>query len=125
MPLTPTLDTPAVVKRFTTSAALVDLAARLLEYHDRGDVREAIVLTNNATETAWFQALASAATSICFKRGRAHFWRADAPELSSSSPLQGQAIFYFGPHADHFAEVFGALGLIMAPAHWPVRSAVA
>ncbi len=60
---------------------------------------------------------------LCLPRGRAHYWRGDTRELSSA--LQGQVIFYFGPHADRFTEVFGALGLIMALAHWPDRSAVA
>lgn len=102
-----------------TNALMTAFSARLLEHCDRGDVTDAIFLTNNATDTGWFHALAAHATSICLPRGRAHYWRGDTQETSSA--LQGQAIFYFGAHADRFAEVFGPLGLIVGVIWRPVR----
>lgn len=93
-----------------TNALMTAFAARLIEHYARGDVTDAIVLTNNATDTGWFHDLASRATAICFPRGRAHYWRADTQETSSA--LQGQSIFYFGARLDQFMVVFGAWGLI-------------
>ena len=93
-------------------AAFVD---RLLDHVRRGDVTQAVVLTNNATETPWFQNLATEATVICFPLGRVHYWRADDRKLSSA--LQGQAILYFGERRDQFAEIFVPMGLLLRRDH--------
>jgi hypothetical protein len=44
-------------------------------------VTAAIWLTNNSTDTAWFQRLAGAATAICFTRGRIHFISCDGTNM--------------------------------------------
>ena len=54
-------------------------------------VSQAIVLTNNGTETEWFQALLNATAGVCFPSARIKFY---SPVRTSSSPRQGQAIFY-------------------------------
>lgn len=73
-------------------------------------VTEAIVLVNNATETQWFQALGEVASAICFPKGRVKFW---APDKVSSTPLQGQAIFYVGCSDDDFCSAFSRFGLVV------------
>jgi len=74
-----------------------------------GDVSEAVVLVNNATETRWFHTLASAASFICFHRGRIKFW---SPDRASTTPLQGQAILYFGTDGVTFDNAFGEFGFV-------------
>lgn len=74
-----------------------------------GRVSEAIVLTHNYTDTAWFHLLESACAAICFTRGRIRFVSSSG-ELAS--PTQGQAFFYFGQRREAFAEVFRTFGFV-------------
>jgi len=70
-----------------------------------------IVLVNNATETAWFQEMAEVCSAICFPKARIKFL--DPTGKASGSPLQGQAILYFGPDADAFADTFQQFGFVV------------
>jgi phage N-6-adenine-methyltransferase len=81
-------------------------ADRLAEQYAAGNVTAAIVLVNNATDTAWFHALAEQASAICFPRGRIRFWHPD----KVSAPLQGQAFIYLGSEPEVFAAEFGQFG---------------
>ena len=75
------------------------------------DITEAIVLVNNATETRWFRVLAEKAQAICFPAGRVKFWNPATPE--TATPLQGQAILYFGNNKERFYEQFRGFGIIL------------
>lgn len=68
---------------------------------------QAIVLVNNATETAWFEKLVSKASAIVFHKGRIRFVKRDGEH---GAPLQGQAFMYFGNHSDVFLEEFRKYG---------------
>lgn len=84
---------------------------RLTAFYESGEVSQAVVLTNNATETRWYQHLAGAASAICLHSGRIRFWYPDRP---SFTPLQGQTLLYLGPDVDRFAAEFCQFGVIVA-----------
>lgn len=82
--------------------------AKLVGHYEDGDVQEAIVLVNNATDTAWFQQLLGACAAVCFTRGRVRF--IDMAGNPSGAPLQGQAVLYFGPDSELFVAEFSRFG---------------
>lgn len=82
-------------------------ADKLAQHVEDGDVTSAIVLVNNATETAWFERMASLADAVVFPRGRVRFWQ---PDGTRGAPLQGQAIIYIGSDADRFLSTFAQFG---------------
>ena len=69
--------------------------------------KQAIVLVNNATDTAWFKLLIQQAKAVVFTTGRIRFEKRNG---SKGAPLQGQAFIYYGNNAEKFLEVFEAFG---------------
>lgn len=87
---------------------LIDqFCGKLAEEHAQGNVTQACVLVNNATETGWFHALAEVASAMCFPRQRVRFWH---PRKVSAAPLQGQAVIYLGEQVDAFRSEFVRFG---------------
>lgn len=82
--------------------------AAVVEKYADGEITEACVLTNNATDTRWLQDLFSAASAVCFIRGRVKYL--DHTGQPSLSPLQGQCISYLGKDPSKFVEEFSVLG---------------
>jgi hypothetical protein len=95
-------------------------AARLVDRYRSGDVSQALVLVNNATETQWFQWLLGEASAVCFPARRVKFWH---PE-KKSAPLQGQAVIYFGGNLAAFGRAFKGIGKVSWLAAPRPRSAV-
>jgi ParB family chromosome partitioning protein len=83
-------------------------AERLAQEVERGS--EAIVLVNNATETAWFQRLGEVCTAVCFPKTRVRFLD---PDGNPGAPLQGQAVLYAGPDVEAFVSRFGQFGMVL------------
>lgn len=83
---------------------------KLCESFTSQQITEACVLVNNATETKWFQRLASESSAICFPKGRIKFWH---PDRERATGLQGQAILYFGGDVDGFLDAFNQYGLVV------------
>jgi len=82
---------------------------KLLAEYAKGNVKQAIVLTNNSTDTNWWQGLA-VATGICFPSHRIQFIAEDGK--TKSSPLRGQTFFHLGKSHDTFHKVFGDIGIV-------------
>jgi hypothetical protein len=76
-----------------------------------GRVTQAIMLTHNYTDTAWFHLAAATASLICFTKGRIRFVNAEGEPCS---PTQGQALFYYGTDGgEEFRKAYSAFGLVM------------
>jgi phage N-6-adenine-methyltransferase len=74
-----------------------------------GEIAQAIILVNNATETAWFARMASVASAICFPLSRIKFLD---PDGKPGAPLQGQAILYMGDNRESFYKNFSHFGFV-------------
>jgi len=93
---------------------LVDkFCTKLVERYQAGDVTQACVMVNNATDTGWFHALSKEASAMCFLRGRVRFWH---PDKQTSTPLQGQAVVYLGNQIERFSAEFQPFGRVQVPA---------
>jgi DNA N-6-adenine-methyltransferase (Dam) len=80
----------------------------------RGDVAQAIVLVNNATETRWFQLLCELGTALCFPRQRIAFTAPDGKAIGGNT--RGQAFFYLAPYHNKtadFLQEFAAVGFVI------------
>ena len=83
---------------------------KLLESLENG-LREAVLLTNNNTDTDWFHKAARRSTLIAFTDGRISFYK---PDGRTSSPTNGQSFFYFGDNADGFRRTFSEFCLVVS-----------
>jgi hypothetical protein len=93
-------------------------AEKLVTELDAGNIEQAIVLVNNATETQWFQTMHRRATAVCFNKARIRFLD---PEGKPGAPLQGQVFLYFGANVEGFLDEFAAHGQCVVK---PSRSTV-
>lgn len=91
-----------------------EFCEKFIRHWQFGNITAGLVLVNNATETAWFQTLATSATMICFPSRRIRFV-SDTGELGQ--PLQGQAILYFGEQSYTFQKQFSDVGFICEVNH--------
>lgn len=80
---------------------------------ESGRFAQAVVLVNNATDTAWFHELASVASAVCFLRGRVKFL--DRTGKPANTPVQGQAVLYVGPNVESFRKRFSSFGFVVVP----------
>ena len=90
--------------------AIEQFAEKMVSEVCAGHVVEAVMLTHNYTDTAWFHSAASAAAAICFTRGRIAFVD---PQGRKAAPTQGQAFFYYGSRAADFKKAFGVRGFVV------------
>jgi ParB family chromosome partitioning protein len=73
--------------------------------------QQAILLTNNNTDTKIFHDAAKKAAAVCFTKGRINFLK---PDGSLSSPTNGQVFYYFGENNEKFIQIFLEFGILMA-----------
>lgn len=78
------------------------------EYKSR-NVKEAIVLTHNYTDTLWFHRLESVSEYLCFTRGRIRF---ESEDGRLACPTQGSVFFYLGENSNVFKKVYREFGFV-------------
>jgi hypothetical protein len=84
---------------------------KLCDSYTDGEVEQAVLVSHNNTDTQWFQRLAKTASAICFPARRIRFYRGE----DVAAPVNGQAFFYLGESPERFAEVYGAIGVVLRP----------
>jgi len=87
-----------------------DFAEAATAKYAAGEYKQACILVNNATETRWFCRMLEEAAAICFPKSRIKFV---GPEGEKGSPLQGQAIIYFGERRNAFIREFSKIGFVL------------
>ena len=83
----------------------------LIEKIIDGEVKQACVLVNNATETNFYQNMLNHCKAVCFIKGRVRFIDKNGKE--SGAPLQGQTILYFGYNTEKFGSIFSQFGVVL------------
>ena len=83
---------------------------KMIAHYQSGEISEAIVLTNNATDTSWFHNAVKVAQAICFTSGRINFYKNNG---AKSTPTNGQVFFYFGKNVDSFNQEFSKYGWVV------------
>ncbi len=78
---------------------------------ESGEIKQACILVNNATETQWFQRMLTVASAVCLPKSRIKFM--DPSGSPSGAPLQGQAIIYMGDKVKTFAAAFADEGAVL------------
>jgi len=89
--------------------AIQQFCEKMVSEFIAGNVVEAIMLTHNYTDTAWFHIAEAEASAICFTRGRIRFV---SPSGEIAAPTQGQAFFYYGNRRKDFELNFNKFGFI-------------
>jgi len=87
-----------------------DFAEAVSSKYESGEIKQACILVNNATETQWFQRMLSVAGAVCFPKSRIKFLD---PQGKPGAPLQGQAIIYMGKNVSAFKAEFVREGAVL------------
>lgn len=82
---------------------------KLCEEFSARNVEQAILLTNNNTDTKWWHRAMRISGCVCFTLGRINFYKEDG---EITQPTNGQTFFYFGAQRENFSERFGSFGVI-------------
>jgi len=90
---------------------IANFSRAVVEKFLSGEITQAAVLVNNATETAWCQEMLKESYAVCFPAARVRFLDQQG---NPGAPLQGQAVIYFGDEADKFCQVFSKFGACFA-----------
>jgi phage N-6-adenine-methyltransferase len=83
---------------------------KLCDHYEAGDVAQAILLTNNNTDTTWWHRATNSGQVVCFTAGRVAFYD---PSGNESQPTNGHTLTYFGKRVGSFAKVFSEFGTCM------------
>ena len=89
---------------------MIDSCHALVDKYLRGEISQACVLVNSETEAAWFQWMLSYASAVCFVQGPMRLPQEDGTVVKLP---EAQAIVYYGPAVEAFANGFKGAGAIM------------
>ncbi|MCK9577035.1 MAG: ParB N-terminal domain-containing protein [Clostridia bacterium] len=112
-----TIDNPAETKEWKCktlwmnppyTAAIMKPAVNKFVSEYRKYNFNAIVITNNATETQWFNTLVTNSKCFCFTNHRIAFETYDGKNESNNT--RGQVFFYFGNNIEKFKHAFNKFG---------------
>lgn len=96
------------------SRIISKFCAKMRQQVEAGNVKQAICLTNNGTETHWLKDLHAVASATCMIDKRLSFI-----DLTTGQPktkgMKGQLLTYIGDHPDRFYEAFKHLGRVWVP----------
>jgi len=81
------------------------------EKYETGEIEQACVLVNNATETNWFQRMLVSCSALCLVKGRVRFLDKNGEPIGA--PLQGQIVLYFGENMVLFEAAFSRFGKVV------------
>jgi phage N-6-adenine-methyltransferase len=101
------------------SGLVSQFTEKLSGHYAAGDIPTAILLVNNATDTKWFQSAVELCSAVCFIAGRLKFL--DESGTPARTPLQGQAVLYYGDNASGFIDAFSVFGFCV-PTEGPLIS---
>jgi len=94
---------------------MAPFVTKLLNEWDRRILQNAptqiIALTNNGTETDWWQSLIRQCDAVCFLDVRINFWNTIDPTKDGNR--YAQTIFYFGSNASRFRDTFSPWGFVV------------
>lgn len=83
---------------------------KLLGHIHDGNIKQAIMLTHNNADTAWFHKAAMNCCVACFTRGRVRFYDENG---EGNSPTHGHTFMYFGRRRKRFTDEFRQYGWIV------------
>lgn len=91
---------------------IVHFIEKVISEYESGRCTEAIVLTHNSTDTAWYNLIFKHAAAICWTTGRVRF---ESPEGEKAAPAMGQTFAYFGDNPKKFHNAFSEVGNVWGP----------
>ncbi len=92
------------------SRVIKEFTSKLVEEFRAGRVTEAVVVTNNGTDTRWFQDLMGVASAICLHKGRIGFLNSKGDRIDNNN--KGQIFTYLGPDPWLFEQEFSKYGTV-------------
>ena len=92
------------------SRVIKHFVKKLCDSYREGTVTEAIVVTNNGTDTKWFHEMASISSGVCLPIGRIGFLNEQGQKIDNNN--KGQVFTYIGPNWERFKTVFERYGRV-------------
>lgn len=96
------------------TSLITPFVEKTIQEIQNGNVEQICFLSNNATDTLWFQKIIPYFDAICFFKGRLKFYNEQLQPLRK--PLQGQILGYYSKnkkYIENFYNVFKKMGIVL------------